>query len=166
MSSPVRTMPDFTADERTSLEQYLDYQRATVHLKCAGLDPALARRAPLPSQQVTVAGLVSHLTWVERFWFGEVLARREIGAPWTDQDPDADWKPDASRGLDDILAEYAAACDESRADVRDLAVDVRRPFRDGEVTVRTVYLHAIEETARHLGHLDAVRELLDGVTGE
>lgn len=166
MTPPTRTMPDFTADERTSLEQYLDYQRATVHCKCEGLDPALARRTPLPSQQVTVAGLVSHLVWVERFWFGRVLAGKEIGAPWTDDDPDADWKPAAPRGLDDILAEYATACAESRADVRDLDVDTRRPFRDGEVTLRTVYLHMIEETARHLGHLDAVRELLDGVTGE
>lgn len=159
-------MPDFTSDEPTSLSEYLDYQRATMHLKCTGLAPGLARRAPLPSEQVTVVGLVSHLVWVERYWFGEVLGRKEIGAPWTEEDPDADWKPPAGRSLEDVLAEYATACRESREVAASMHPDDRAPFRGGEVTVRSVFLHMIEETARHLGHLDAVRELLDGQTGE
>ena len=167
MTSPTRLLPDFTADERTSLEQYLDYQRATVHLKTDGLAPELERATPLPSAYVSPAGLVWHLIWVERSWFREVLGQEtDIGGPDFQADPDADWKPPPSRSLPELLAEYDAACAESRLVAAPLSPDDRRPLRSGEVSVRAVYLHMIEETARHLGHLDAVRELLDGVTGE
>lgn len=157
-----------TGDERTLLGGFVDFLRATVHVKCEGLPESAARKAVLPSPLTTVAGLVSHLRWVEHFWFEAVLAGRENRAPWalSGADRDADWWPPAEASLDQLLREYAAQCEISREIVAGLPLDHEVPFRGGTVSVRWVLVHMVEETARHAGHLDAVRELLDGVTGE
>lgn len=163
---PERVRPDYAGDERTQLTQVLDYQRATVHLKCAGLNEADARRQLLPSPLTTIAGLVSHLIWVEHVWMEHVLAGRPDEGPWTQEDPDADWKP-GDRSLVELLTEYERRCQSSREIVASLDLDAV-PGHEGRppISVRATLLHMIEETARHLGHLDALREMADGVTGE
>ncbi|WP_327009168.1 DinB family protein [Dactylosporangium sp. NBC_01737] len=159
----------FTGDERSLVLGWLDWHRETVHVKCAGLAEADAWRTPLPPPSLTsAAGLVSHLTAVESYWFERVLAGLEVPVPWTDEDPDADWRRPPGATLAGTLLRYRRQCDVSRAlmDGVDLgaACAVRR--HGAVVTVRWVLLHMIEETARHNGHLDAVRELVDGIVGE
>lgn len=160
-----------TADERVYLTGWLDVQRAGVRKKCEGLAEADAHRPVLPSSPLmTMAGVVSHLRWNEYSWFQLNLA----GVPDEGQTP---WKPgghpDAEMMVDGIplaqlLDEYDEECARSRATVAELPLDAleQGPYADQDpASLRYVLCHLIEETARHLGHLDAIRELLDGETG-
>jgi uncharacterized damage-inducible protein DinB len=156
-------------DERSTLNAMLDYARATVRAKCEGISEENARRAPLPtSPLMTMAGLVSHVRWAEYSWFEVVLLGHEDQGPWTDEDPDREMRIAVDVPLADLLDDYDAQSERYRQLVADLDLDSRshRPMSDGQtVTLRFVLLHLIEETARHNGHLDILRELADGVTG-
>ncbi len=157
----------FSGDERTLLGGFLDYLRGTVQLKAAGLSDEDAARPVLPSPLTTVAGAVKHLRWVEHYWFQVALLKQPNEAPYTREDPDADWRIEPGETISALLADYAAQCAVSREVVAGLDLDHEVDFRGGEkLSVRWVLIHMIEETGRHAGHLDAVRELLDGVTGE
>lgn len=154
-------------DERELLTTFLDFQRETVRWKCAGLTDEQARAVRLPSELTTIAGLLGHLTYVEQYWFEVVLA----GAPnpWREalaEDPDVEFRLAMKTPLRSLLDAYAAQCETSRRIVAELALDHEVPFRGGRVSVRWVLIHLVEETARHAGHLDVLRELTDGATGE
>jgi hypothetical protein len=146
------------------LSGWLDFQRATVRLKCDGLSDAQARLAPLPSSpRMTVATLVAHLTWVEHSWFEvSFLGARELTA----QDP-FELPSVPSAPLSRLLDDYDAQC------VRSREIAAAHDFDDLEawapeglelVSLRWIITHLLEETARHLGHLDTLRELTDGTT--
>jgi uncharacterized damage-inducible protein DinB len=158
-------------DERTVLTTFLDYARDTVHAKCAGLADADARRAPLPgSPLMTISGLVSHLRWVESSWIEDTLLGCAIDAPWTEDDPDREFRVAVEVPLAQLLAEYRAACARHRDLVASLDLDTPSrgdlgEWRTEPVTMRWILLHLIEETARHNGHLDVLRELADGARG-
>jgi len=157
-------------DERTVLASMLDYVRDTVHVKCAGLTDEQARRAPLPgSPLTTISGLVSHLRWVEYYWIRVVLLGEQDQAPITDDDPDAEMRLALSIPLARLLAEYRASCGQLRQLVAPLDLDASSQgtmsWRTEPVTLRWVLLHLIEETARHNGHIDILREMADGTTG-
>lgn len=159
----------FLGDERALLSGWLDWHRETVHVKCEGIGEEDAWRAPLPASPLTsVAGLVSHLTAVESYWFERVVAGLDVALHWTDQDPDLEWRRQPGVTVSQLLQRYRRQCDLSRELAGDLDLDgVCAGWRSGSaVSVRWVLLHMIEETARHNGHLDAVRELVDGVVGE
>jgi uncharacterized damage-inducible protein DinB len=162
-------LPD-SLDERTLLTGFLDYARATAHAKCEGLSDADAGRAVLPSSPLmTMAGLVNHLRWVEIHWFHTILLGEEDRGPWTDEDPDAEMRLGALTPLSEVLAQYEADCARHRELVAttDLDTPAKRQIREGrEVTLRWILHHLIEETARHNGHLDIIRELIDGTTGD
>ncbi|HEY5031246.1 MAG TPA: DinB family protein [Actinomycetes bacterium] len=165
MTERIRT--PVAADERTSLEAFLDNHRATVVLKVAGLPDELARRRLVASRS-TVAGIVQHLATAERYWF----RGRLLGDGWTypgwDADEDADFDVAGTTTLAEVVMDYELACAESRAVAADLSLDALAAVR-GEggdyVSLRWILLHMVEETARHNGHLDVLRELLDGATG-
>src|ERR1700761_8515069 len=155
-------------DERTILTTFLDYARDTVHAKCKGLSDADARRAPLPgSPLMTICGLVSHLRWVEDSWIEKKLLGGVINPPWTDDDPDREFRIAVEVPLSQLLAESRAACDRHRELVASLDLDApARSDLDEEaepVTLRWVLFHLVEETSRHNGHIDILRELADGV---
>jgi uncharacterized damage-inducible protein DinB len=157
-------------DERTTLTTMLDYARDTVHAKCAGLSDADARRAPLPgSPLMTISGLVSHLRWVESSWIRVTMLGGTIDAPWTDDDPDREFRVAVEVPLAQLLAEYRSACTRHRDLVASLDLDAPSrgalEWRAEPVTLRWVLLHLAEETARHNGHLDILRELADGARG-
>ncbi|MEV8377777.1 DinB family protein [Kribbella sp. NPDC056861] len=162
--------PPLTSDERTQLIGWLDVQRSFVRMKCEGLSEADAHRQLLPtSPLMTVAGIVAHLRWVEYSWFHLNLA----GVPDTGQTPwTEDGHVDAEMFVDDVplaqlLDEYDAECARSNEivagvsldDVEKAAVAVRP---GGAASTRYILCHMIEETARHVGHLDIIRELIDG----
>ena len=158
-----------SCDERSVLTTFLDYARDTVHAKCAGLSDADARRAPLPgSPLMTISGLVSHLRWVESAWIEKNLLGGTINTPWTDDDPDREFRVAVEVPLTRLLAEYRAACARHRELVASLDLDTpsRGDLRGADpVTLRWVLFHLTEETARHNGHLDILRELADGARG-
>jgi uncharacterized damage-inducible protein DinB len=168
-----RTDPDTTGDELTLLSQFLDYHRATLVQKVSGLDRRQLGTRLEPST-LTLAGLVKHMALVEDSWFGRVLLGREDDEPWAsvdwEADPDWEFHTAVDDEPEDLLALYADACDRSRAaiaEVRDLDRVATKPSRSGEsFNLRWIMLHMIEETARHNGHADLLRENIDGVTGE
>lgn len=156
-------------DERASLATFLDYVRDTARAKCDDVSPEDARRAPLPgSPLMTLCGLISHLHWVEYYWFQVVFLGEEDQGPWTEEDPDREMRIALGVPLADLLSAYEAQCARYRELVaaNDLDTGAKRA-RDGRgpVNLRWILLHLIEETARHNGHLDILRELADGRTG-
>jgi len=156
--------------ERTILITMLDYARDTVHAKCAGLADADARRVFLPgSPLTTISGLVSHLRWMEYSWLDVTLLGGEDHGPWTDEEPDREIRIAGQIPLRRLLDEYRASCARHRELVAGLDLDTLSRgalgWRDEPVTLRWILFHLIEETARHNGHIDILRELADGVTG-
>ena len=170
-TTPERVRPPYTADERSQLIGWLDMQRAIISWKCEGLAEEDARRAVLPaSPLMTVAGLVSHMRWVEHTWFEVVfLGGSTEGNPqFLERPEDADMMPAADVPLTQLLEEYAAQCARTNEIVAAASLDDvgrRTDFKFGQASLRWMLLHMIEETARHAGHLDVVRELLDGELG-
>jgi uncharacterized damage-inducible protein DinB len=157
-------------DERAVLTTMLAYVRDTVHVKCAGLSDEQARRAPLPgSPLTTISSLVSHLRWVEYYWIRVIMLGEPDLVPVTEEDPDAEMRLGLSVPLERLLAEYRASCDQLTELVAplDLGTESRGTldWRPEPVTLRWVLMHLIEETARHNGHIDILREMADGQTG-
>lgn len=165
-----RTDPTNQADERTALREWLDYHRATLLLKCDGLDTAGLVARPVPSSMMSLHGLVRHMAEVERAWF-----RRWIEADpapplfYDDEHPDGDFEFADGTTWDDDLAVWQAEVDHARAvQEAEWSLDrvCRREDRDSTFDVRWILLHMIEEYARHNGHADLIRERIDGVTGD
>lgn len=168
----MRMIPDPATSERETLTQYLDYQRETILLKAEGLDRRqLARK--LPDSDLTLAGLLYHLAYVEESWMEEQFQGASLRDPWRyvdwDTDPDWEFRRAVTLAPETVRQRYRDACDRSRAvtakaDSLDQLSAV--PFQGKSFTLRWVLLHLIEETARHAGHADLLREAIDGVTGE
>jgi hypothetical protein len=165
-----RAEPERIADERTALDQILDYQRATLLTKCAGLTAAQLKERAVPPSTLSLLGLVRHMTEVERWWF-----RMHANA----EDLDFIFDPDGS-GLDfDAIADADAASDlatyqaeivAARAALAGKDLDTVVPSRgdhpDRTRDIRWIYLHMIDEYGRHNGHADLLRERIDGQTGD
>ncbi|MCX5227931.1 DinB family protein [Streptomyces sp. NPDC006553] len=156
-------------DERTQLTTFLDYARDTARAKCEGASADDARRAPLPgSPLMTMSGVINHLRWVEYYWFQVVFLGEDDKGPWTDEDPDREMRIAVDFPLAQLLDEYAEQSARYRELVagHDLDARAERTIRDGRhVDLRWIILHLVEETSRHNGHLDILRELVDGTTG-
>jgi uncharacterized damage-inducible protein DinB len=167
-----RVEPAHAADERTTLDQFLDYHRATLLDRTEGLDADGLRRR-LPTSDLSLGGLLKHLALVEDDWIqvdflGSPSVEPWASAPW---DEDKDWEfhsadtddPEELRGL------YRAACERSRRALAGHGLDelsVGRHRHTGEPwSLRWILIHLIEETARHNGHADLLREAIDGRTG-
>ena len=165
-----RTDPPNAADERTALQGWLDYHRATLRWKCSGLTGEQLVIRPVQSSTLSLLGLVRHMAEVERAWFLERFAGRTDLAELfcTDEYPDGDFDLSdpalAGSDLDSYVAECAAADDAARG--HSLDETFVRPRNGQTHDLRWIYLHMIEEYARHNGHADLIRELVDGVTGD
>jgi uncharacterized damage-inducible protein DinB len=168
-----RTDPDLAADERTMLGQYLDYHRATLVAKARGVD-ADGRAKTVGRSSLTLAGLVKHAALNEDHWFRVILHDRRqsepfASAPWG-EDPDWEFTTAVHDDLEDLIALYEATCERSRAAVAEVAdldqMSARTSRRGERFSARWILLHMLEETARHNGHADLLRENVDGVTGE
>ena len=173
-----RPEPPYSADEASTLEGFLDFQRATLAWKCQGLDAA-GFAATTARSDMTLGGMMKHLALVEDAWFSRVFLGREYSAPWNavdwDADRDWDWHSAAADSPAEIVALWQRSVDQARAIVADtVAADgdalgqlAKRPFDNGEVpSLRWIMCHMIEEYARHNGHADLIRESIDGSTGE
>lgn len=163
-----RSRPPFMAGERESLEAWLEFYRATLPIKVGGLTAEQLCRAAVPPSSLSIAGIVRHLCDVERYWFATAVAGSDQPARYKAEDPDADFNgATEATALADV-----AAYSQELIHVRELAanvtdLDAALPgLRHGQqLNLRWVYTHMIEEYARHLGHLDLLRESVDGATG-
>ena len=157
------TEPEPAGDERALLMQFLQAQRDLVAWKLADADFD-ALQSVSTASGLQPLGVLRHLITVERWWFRDRSAGETgLSYDWTDDDPDGEYRLQPGETVDSLLADYAA---ESRR--CDAAVAQRSLDAVGEqcrFSLRWTYLHMIEETARHLGHIDLLRELADGSTG-
>jgi uncharacterized damage-inducible protein DinB len=171
-----RIDPDLAADELTSLSQFLDFHRATLVDKVSGLSTEQLAERAVPSSAITLGGMLKHLALVEDDWFQvKFLGRPEV-EPWAsapfDVDPDWDWHSAVDDTPQDLLGLYDAACARSRAAVVEVGDDLDTlsvatdPRTGGRFSLRWILIHMIEESARHNGHVDLIREAIDGSVGE
>jgi uncharacterized damage-inducible protein DinB len=155
-----------TAAEKPTLHASLQRHRDAVRWKVQDLDDERLRRPVTPSG-TNLLGLVKHLAAVEYWWFGTTFGRETEPLPFVDEDPDADLRIAPHETTADILAFYDRACAASDRVIDELDPEDTGTGGHGDtVTLRWVLVHMIEETARHAGHMDIARELLDGATGD
>ncbi|MFG2130109.1 DinB family protein [Streptomyces sp. NPDC048751] len=162
-----RPIPLMTGDERPMLESWLDFHRATLELKCRGLDDAQVRLASAEPSGLTLLGLVQHLAEVERNWFQRAFAGLDV-PPLFEEETGYALAP--GRGLDEALAVWRREVARGRELCAGRSLEDSGRIADGpmaglEVSLRWVLIHLIEEYARHNGHADILRERIDGVTG-
>ena len=152
------------------LDGWLDWHRATLAVKCDGLDAAQLRRRAVPPSTLSLLGLVRHMAEVERNWYRRCLRGEDAPALYcTDANPDGDFDDVDGASVEDAFAAWNAECDNARSvaaaapSLDDLAVT---PRRNGDVvSLRWIMVHMIEEYARHNGHADLLRQVIDGATG-
>jgi uncharacterized damage-inducible protein DinB len=162
-----RAEPPYLLGDREMLEAWLEFHRLTLLLKCEGLDDAQRKARPVPTSKLSLHGLVRHIAEVERNWFSRVLLAAPHTPPiWYDpavEDSElvpldeADWAED--------LAAWQAECEQSRLNAAGKDLDYTGTRRGEQVSLRWIYVHMIEEYARHNGHADLIRELIDGAVG-
>ena len=163
-AQPIRRREQGPVGERATLESFLDDYRDIVVRKVAGLSDANARRR-LVTSPTTVGGLIKHLRWAEYGWFDQLLQERlDDNRRLHEREWEFQFLPDES--LVTLIAEYQAQCEQSRRIAAQYPLDHQvAHLRIGRVSLRWIYVHMIEETARHAGQLDILREQLDGATG-
>ena len=156
----------FTGAEKESLKVSLDRHRDAVLWKLEGLGDDDLRRQMVPSG-TSLLGLVKHLGSVEYGWFCETFGRDTEPLPYDEDDPDSDLRARPDETTEDILAFYGRARAAADQAIAELDVEDTGTAWFGEaVTMRWVLIHMIEETARHAGHVDILRELIDGMAGD
>lgn len=156
-------------DERSVLLQMLHYTQDTAVAKVTGLSQELARATPLAtSPLMSAANVLNHLRWVERSWVDTDLFGGPDEGPWTREHPDAEMEEGSTLPLEEVVALYEQQAARTRDVFAEVDLDMvrRNPKRPQPVTARWILVHLIEETARHNGHLDVLRELADGERGD
>ncbi|WP_416905055.1 DinB family protein [Micromonospora echinospora] len=163
-----RIGPPLTGGERETLRAFLDYQRATLALKCEGLTDGELRRRSMPPSTLTLLGLVRHMAEVERTWFRRVIAAEDVPLVWSDRgDYQAAYDAGAAtraEGFETWQTEVAHARRIER-DAASLDVTGHQARWSQDVSLRLVMVHVTLEYARHNGHADLIREGIDGVVG-
>ena len=155
-----------TGGEKESLHASLRRHRDAVTWKLEGLDDAQLRQVMTPSG-TSLLGMVKHLAAVEYGWFCHTFGRETEPLPLVDDDPMADMRAGPDETTDDILAFYARAQAAADQVIDDLDVEhIGTSWAGEQVSMRWVLLHMVEETARHAGHVDILRELIDGSVGD
>ncbi|MCO1654217.1 DinB family protein [Pseudonocardia humida] len=171
-----RTEPPLAGDEVATLLGFLDFQRATLAWKTAGLDAA-GLSATVGASSMTLGGLLKHMAYVEDDWFSRWLHAHDRGAPWDavdwGADPDWEWRSAADDTPEQLRTLWEGAVSRARGHVADALADggldrpARRAWPDGRApSLRWILCHMIEEYARHNGHADLLREAVDGAVGE
>jgi uncharacterized damage-inducible protein DinB len=169
LSDPRRVDPPLIAVERAMLEAWLEFHRTTLLLKCEGLDDAGRKARPVPTSVMSLHGLVRHMAGVEWGWFHQVLLE-DPEAPSLFYDPalgeDSDFVPLDDADWESDVAAWQAECENSRKAAAGHALDDTGTKRDQQYSLRWIYVHMIEEYARHNGHADLIREMIDGSVGD
>jgi uncharacterized damage-inducible protein DinB len=163
-----RFEPPQVGDERATLEGFLDFHRDTLLWKCAGLGDEQLRERSVPPSQLSLHGLVRHLAAVERSWFRQRFAGQDVpDLFYTEDNPDGDFLDTAGADAAADVATFRAEVEAVKRTVRDRSLDETFTDQRGRTfSLRWIYVHMIEEYARHNGHADLLRERIDGATGE
>jgi uncharacterized damage-inducible protein DinB len=169
LTDPRRAEPPMAGlGEREMLEAWLEFHRTTLLLKCEGLDDGTRKERPVATSRLSLHGLLRHMAEVERSWFRRILQRLP-DAPYIWYDPaveDSDMVPLGSADWEEDLAAWQSECEASRKAAAARGLDDTGLTRGGEpCSLRWIYVHMIEEYARHNGHADLIRELIDGAVG-
>jgi uncharacterized damage-inducible protein DinB len=156
----------FTGDEKESLKAAIERHRDVALWKIEGLDDEQLRRRMTPSG-TSLLGLIKHLAWVDYGWFCETFGRPSDNFGIDGDDEDADLRVDADETAEEILTYFAKSRAATNAVIDELPMDAIGTAWFGEqVTLRWVMIHMLEDWARHAGHMDILRELIDGATGD
>ena len=165
-----RSLPDRLSGERDALEQWIGFHRATLLMKCQGLTADQLKERALPPSQLSLLGLVRHMRDVERWWFRMHADQQRIDNVHWVGDYEADFhdidQADAAQDIADYLEEIEMAKAAVAGHELDEVVPSLGHHRDRTRNIRWIYIHMIEEYARHNGHADLLRERIDGETGE
>ena len=166
LSEGYRSLPR-TADERTTLLTFLEWQRDTLAGKCAGLTDAQLRTRAAPPSTLSLLGLLRHLADVERGWFRRTLGGEDLPDRFaTDADPDADFNDVDSADADEAKHAWREECEHANGVIETHALDDIVHQKTGRaVSMRWILTHMVEEYSRHNGHADLLRERIDGATG-
>jgi uncharacterized damage-inducible protein DinB len=166
---PARTRPPITGPERAQLDAWLDYHRQTLLAKCAGLTPGQLATASVPPSNLTLLGLLRHMADVERAWFRIRFRGEQIGYLYdTEEQEDADFENIEPATAEKDYATFLEEVELARLAVKDHGLDETffYDYRKADMDLRWIYIHLIEEYARHNGHADFLRERIDGATGD
>lgn len=163
-----RVEPPYAADEREMLVSFLDYFRETMCAFVEDLSPEQLRWAPCEGANA-IGGMIRHLCYVEESWFQERMLGGASELPWDDDDPnpDQDFVVPDDLTADELVATYRRCWERSNASIEGVSLDtigIEPVMLRRGVTLRWVLVHMIEETARHAGHADLTRQLIDGRT--
>ncbi|MFF5109788.1 DinB family protein [Streptosporangium sp. NPDC000509] len=162
-----RVSPPFIGDEFTMLTNWLEWHRATLAVKCAGLTDDQLRLRSVPPSAMSLLGLVRHMAHVERGWFRRVLNGEDIPKLWDkDRDNDADFNEADTASVEDAFATWRSEIEHARVISAAKPLDAFGDRNGQDCTHRWILVHMIEEYARHNGHADLLRERIDGATGE
>ncbi|MGN9845301.1 DinB family protein [Nonomuraea sp. H19] len=162
-----RIPPPLTGDESTILDNWLEWHRATLAVKCAGLTDVQLRMRSAPPSTMSLLGLVRHMANVERAWFRRTLNGEELPNLWgKDRDIDADFNDVDTASAEEAFATWQDEIARARAISAAKPLDAVGIRKGQDCTHRWILVHMIEEYARHNGHADLLRERIDGVTGE
>jgi uncharacterized damage-inducible protein DinB len=162
-----RTQPDTTGAERTLLEGFLEFHRQTLLWKCAGLTDEQLVARPLPTTTLSLLGILRHMVEVERGWFLDYLGEKAEPVYFSKERPDDDFDATDSVPPAEVFARFHSEVDRIRRDIAAVPLDTDFTDKRGKTfSLRWVYIHMIEEYARHNGHADLLREAIDGATGE
>ncbi|MFI6729088.1 DinB family protein [Streptomyces atratus] len=167
MQDDKRIYPPRVGDERASLSGFLQFQRETLAMKCAGLTTEQLRQRAVPSTELSLLGLVRHLAEAERSWFRRVL-KDEVAPPhWPGPNPGEFAEFDVETAdPDEAFRIWREECARSRATVEAAdSLEIAGSYGDEVFSLRYILTHMIEEYARHNGHADLLREAIDGATG-
>jgi uncharacterized damage-inducible protein DinB len=168
-SEIIRAEPAPLSGERTSLDEWLDYHRATLLQKCEGLSSVQLAQASVPPSTLTLYGLLQHMLLVEWWWFERIFADGPQPEPFdTADDPDYEFNHLVPEDFESQRERFVEQCERSRAIVA-AADDLDAPSKSSERETRNlrwIMVHMIEEYARHNGHADLLREAIDGTTGD
>jgi len=156
-----------TADEKETLTAFLEWQRATLAQKSAGLTDDQLRERAAPPSTLSLLGLVRHMADVERGWFRRTLAQEDV-APlyYSDSDEDGEFDNVDTADVAEAFAAWDAECEQAREITSGHELDDTGRQRNGNlVSMRWILVHMIEEYSRHNGHADLLRQRIDGATG-
>lgn len=165
MDDDNRPEPPLAAPPKEMISAFMDFQRATLLWKAAGVSDEELRR-PRTASGISLLGIIKHSAYVERWWFQRVFAGEDVPMPWSKEDPDADWRVEPHEMTDEILALYNAECARSREIVAAGSWDDRAKQHRTDHSLGWILTHMLEEISRHNGHADIFREIIDGKVGE
>ncbi|MGC1418703.1 MAG: DinB family protein [Acidimicrobiales bacterium] len=159
----------YTGRERDQLDSWLTSYRETLLVKCNGLTTEQMKRRPVETSSLSLLGIIRHMTFVEQVWFERIFAGKDVIEYYKQADDrDADFNNLDELTVLEVVANYEHAIEVSHeiAQGQDLSTTSTLEWRHRYVDLRWIFLHMIEEYARHCGHADLIRELIDGVTGQ